>query len=91
MLRQIQNEIVVRTDGRGLYPITDPVQAIIGRSGLAQGLAVLHLQHTSAFLLIQEDADRDVRSDLDRFSGNTAKHRIADGSSSTWLVNNTPG
>lgn len=67
MLRQIQNDLVVRTEGRGLYPVTDPVQAIVGRSGLAQGLAVLHLQHTSASLLIQENADPDVRSDLDRF------------------------
>jgi secondary thiamine-phosphate synthase enzyme len=67
MLKQVQSDILVRTEGRGLYSITDSVQAIVGRSGLAQGLAVLHLQHTSASLLIQENADPEVRSDLDRF------------------------
>jgi secondary thiamine-phosphate synthase enzyme len=67
MLRQLQQELVVRTEHRGLYPITEGVHAIVGRCGMAQGLAVLHLQHTSASLLIQENADPDVCADLDRF------------------------
>jgi secondary thiamine-phosphate synthase enzyme len=67
MLRQVQEELTIRTQSRGLYPITDPVRDIVRRCGMAQGLAVLHLQHTSASLLIQENADPDVRADLDRF------------------------
>lgn len=67
MLKQIQHELTIRTEGRGFYPITDLVQDRVQRSGLAQGLAVLHLLHTSASLLIQENADPDVRVDLDRF------------------------
>ena len=67
MLKQIQEELVVRTEKRGLYSITDSVQASVQRGGMAQGLAVLHLQHTSASLLIQENADPDVQVDLDRF------------------------
>lgn len=67
MLRQVQEELTIRTQSRGLHAITDPVRDIVGRCGMAQGLAVLHLQHTSASLLIQENADPDVRADLDRF------------------------
>jgi secondary thiamine-phosphate synthase enzyme len=67
MLRQLQHELSVPTKGRGFYPVTDPVQNELRRSGLIQGLAVLHLQHTSASLLIQENADPDVRMDLERF------------------------
>ena len=67
MLRQVQQELLIRTEHRGLYPITDAVQTLVERHGMAQGLAVLHLQHTSASLLIQENADPDVCADLDRF------------------------
>jgi secondary thiamine-phosphate synthase enzyme len=67
MLKQIQLELTVRTEGRGFYPVTDWVQDRVQHSGMAQGLAVLHLLHTSASLLIQENADPDVRVDLDRF------------------------
>jgi secondary thiamine-phosphate synthase enzyme len=67
MLRQVQQELLIRTEHRGLYPITDAVQTVVERHGMAQGLAVLHLQHTSASLLIQENADPDVCADFDRF------------------------
>ncbi|MFN0066496.1 MAG: secondary thiamine-phosphate synthase enzyme YjbQ [Limisphaerales bacterium] len=67
MLRQEIHELAVATAGRGLLEITDRVAALVRRSGLAEGLATLHLRHTSASLLIQENADPDVRADLDRF------------------------
>jgi secondary thiamine-phosphate synthase enzyme len=67
MFRQVQHNLEVRTASRGFYSITDSVQALVKHSGMAQGLAVLHLQHTSASLLIQENADPDVRLDLERF------------------------
>jgi secondary thiamine-phosphate synthase enzyme len=43
------------------------VEAWISRSGFRNGLVTLHLRHTSASLLIQENADPDVRADLERF------------------------
>ncbi len=67
MLRQGTHEFVVSTRGRGFYEITRPVAAWVRESGLANGLLTLHLRHTSASLLIQENADPEVRSDLERF------------------------
>ena len=46
---------------------TREVDAVVRESGIETGLCTLHLQHTSASLLIQENADPTVRSDLDRF------------------------
>jgi len=67
MLRQSLHELALPTRGRGFYEFTDAVQELVGRSGCKTGLATLHLQHTSASLLIQENADPEVRRDLERF------------------------
>ena len=67
MLRQVQHEFVIRTRGRGLHEFTDEIGQWIARSGLQTGLITLHLRHTSASLLIQENADPDVCRDLDAF------------------------
>lgn len=67
MLRQKLHEFVVSTRGRGLYEITRPVAAWVEQNGINSGLLTLHLQHTSASLLIQENADPEVQSDLERF------------------------
>lgn len=67
MLRQAQHELTIRTRGRGLYEITDEVASWTQRNGFQTGLLTLHLRHTSASLLIQENADPDVRRDLDAF------------------------
>jgi secondary thiamine-phosphate synthase enzyme len=67
MLSQKLHEFVVSTRGRGLYEFTDQVRSWAGGSGFQQGLVTLHLRHTSASLLIQENADPDVRRDLDAF------------------------
>ena len=67
MLRQALHELTVATHGRGLYEITREVAAWFSRSGFKSGLVTLHVQHTSASLLIQENADPDVRRDLERF------------------------
>jgi secondary thiamine-phosphate synthase enzyme len=53
--------------GRGLYEFTRELKACIGRSGIREGLLTIHLQHTSASLLIQENADPDVRRDWEAF------------------------
>jgi secondary thiamine-phosphate synthase enzyme len=67
MLRQANHEFTVRTEGRGFYEITGPVTAWVKETGIVNGLLTLHLQHTSASLLIQENADPDVKSDFERF------------------------
>jgi len=67
MLRQSVHEIVIATRGRGFHDFTGEVAALVDQSGLQTGLATLHLQHTSASLLIQENADPEVRRDFERF------------------------
>lgn len=67
MLRQSVHELVIVTRGRGFTEVTDQVADHIRQAGLQTGLATLHLRHTSASLLIQENADPEVRRDLERF------------------------
>ena len=67
MLRQKSGELNIRTRGRGLYEFTGEAAAWVARSGFQEGLLTLHLRHTSASLLIQENADPDVRRDLEAF------------------------
>ncbi len=67
MLRQLGTTIVIQTEGRGLHEITGDVSAWVAATGIADGLLTLFVRHTSASLLIQENADADVRADLDRF------------------------
>jgi len=67
VLSQFSSELIVATRGRGLYEFTSEVEALLRKAGFQTGLATLHLQHTSASLLIQENADPEVRRDLERF------------------------
>jgi secondary thiamine-phosphate synthase enzyme len=67
MLQQTIHELVVQTRGRGFYEITGAVQGHAADSGFKTGLATIFLEHTSASLLIQENADPEVRRDLERF------------------------
>ncbi len=64
---QFQQRLDVRTSGRGFTEITSSVQALLDQSGMDTGIAHLLLRHTSASLLIQENADPDVKTDLERF------------------------
>jgi len=67
MLRQSLHELNIATRGRGFYEFTESVQELVRETKFKTGLATLHLQHTSASLLIQENADPEVRRDLERF------------------------
>ena len=67
MLRQAFHELTISTRGRGLLEITCEVEQRVGQNNFNDGLLTLHLQHTSASLLIQENADADVRRDLEAF------------------------
>src|SRR5438105_15220827 len=67
MLRQSLHELRIATRGRGLYEFTEDLAALISKHAFKNGLVTLHLRHTSASLLIQENADPDVRRDLESF------------------------
>ena len=67
MLRQFTTSLTFETRGRGLLEITRPVVDWVSEAALATGLLTLFVRHTSASLLVQENADPDVRGDLDRF------------------------
>src|SRR5438067_6910424 len=67
MLRQSLHELVIHTGGRGFHEFTSEVAALVRGANLQAGLVTLHLRHTSASLLIQENADPEVRRDLERF------------------------
>jgi secondary thiamine-phosphate synthase enzyme len=57
----------VSTSGRGTYEITDEVGRIVHESGLNRGLCTVFVHHTSASLILCENADPTVRSDLERY------------------------
>jgi len=58
------NIIEIDTTGRGLFDITSSVKELARAAGIEDGAVHLFIQHTSASLLIQENADPDVRDDL---------------------------
>jgi secondary thiamine-phosphate synthase enzyme len=66
-VRQECSTISVSTKGRGFYEITREIEGLVSKSGIKVGLATVHIQHTSASLLIQENADPEVRRDFERF------------------------
>lgn len=69
-MRQALHRLAVETNGRGLIEITSPVRDWLGTQGIATGLLTLFCRHSSASLLIQENADPDVQADLlDFFAG----------------------
>lgn len=67
MLSQFTTTLSFATRGRALHDITREVTAWVEGRGLSQGLLTLFVRHTSASLLVQENADPDVRADLERF------------------------
>lgn len=66
-MRQISRQLSIPTQGKGLYSISRQVLAWVAESGMRDGLLTVFMQHTSASLVIQENADPDVQSDLERF------------------------
>lgn len=66
-MHQVFHELTVPTLGKGLYAFTPQVRAWVAASGIRQGLLTLYIRHTSASLLIQENYDPTVQTDLERF------------------------
>jgi secondary thiamine-phosphate synthase enzyme len=63
-MKQAIHTLQVPTAGQALYDITPSVHAWTGRQGIATGLLTLWSRHTSASLIVQENADPDVQADL---------------------------
>lgn len=66
-MQQTLTEFHLRTSGRGLFEFTRDVVSWVAGAGIERGLLTLHVRHTSASLLIQENADPEVQRDLERF------------------------
>ena len=63
----MQETIRIKTQGRSMVDITAEVEKFISQSNVETGLCNLFIQHTSASLILCENADSDVRSDLENF------------------------
>jgi secondary thiamine-phosphate synthase enzyme len=63
----LSHHLHVDTRGKGLYEITDRIARWVGEQGVRGGLLTVFIQHTSASLTIQENADPDVVHDLNQF------------------------
>jgi secondary thiamine-phosphate synthase enzyme len=66
-MRQAHHVLQVATPGRGLTEITRRIAAWVQDTGLGNGLLTVFVRHTSASLLVQENADPEVQRDLERF------------------------
>ena len=64
---QHQQLLKIATKGKSLYKITSKIESIVAESGVKTGLCTIFLRHTSASLIIQENADPDVLLDLSNF------------------------
>ncbi len=80
-----QQTLTFNTRGRGTYEITREVAAVVTESGVTTGLCHVFVQHTSASLILCENADPQVRHDLERFlaelvpDGGPLFHHVAEG------------
>ena len=66
-MRVHQEQLEIRTSGKGLYEITDEVQSKIDKCGVRSGTATVFVQHTSCSVIIMENADPTARRDLEEF------------------------
>ena len=85
----MQSVFSIRTSGPGLYEFTDELARFVRDSGLRDGLLTLFVQHTSCSLLVQENADPDVRRDLQEFFRRLVPS--SDDPSMRWLTHTTEG
>ncbi len=63
----MQKILSIRTHGRGTIDVTSEVEQLVSQSNIKDGLCNLFIQHTSASLILCENADPDVRVDLENF------------------------
>jgi secondary thiamine-phosphate synthase enzyme len=85
MMRQAQHSVEISTRGPGLYEFTREAATFITGSGIETGLLSVFCRHSSASLLIQENADPDVRTDLMEFFRRLVPQGM------DWIVHDTEG
>lgn len=84
-----QKILTVATRGQGLYEFTPEAAAFVHAAGVEEGLLTVFVRHTSCSLLIQENADPDVRRDLDQFFRRLVPP--SDDPSMRWIVHTMEG
>lgn len=84
-MRQVQERLTVSTRGGGLYEISDRAERFVAGSRIAAGLLTVFCPHTSCSLLLQENADPDVKTDLAGFF----RRLVPEGME--WIVHTTEG
>jgi secondary thiamine-phosphate synthase enzyme len=84
-MHQSIERIGVATQGQGLYEVTRALRTFVGGSGIGLGLVTAYVRHTSCSLLVQENADPDVQTDLMGFF----RRLVPEGMD--WLVHTTEG
>lgn len=85
----MQTVLRIETSGPGLYEFTGRAAAFVDEAGAGSGLLTLFVRHTSCSLLIQENADPDVRRDLDAFFRRLVPP--ADHPAMEWIAHRTEG
>ena len=76
-MRMAQGRLVVETGGQGLYEVTAEIASWVAAQGIAAGLLTLFRRHSSASILIQENAAPDVREDLLAFLRDLAPEDVS--------------
>lgn len=66
-MNHYQKVLSIQTTGKSLHKITSKIEAMVAESGIKTGLCTIFVRHTSASLVIQENADPDVLEDLSNF------------------------
>lgn len=84
-MQQAIDSIVVPTKGQGLYEVSRALRDFVSGSGIGTGLVTVYVRHTSCSLVIQENADPDVQTDLLGFFRRLAPEGM------DWLVHTTEG
>jgi secondary thiamine-phosphate synthase enzyme len=85
----MQTTLVIKTTGPGLYDFTNDVIRFVRESGVVEGLLTLFVQHTSCSLCVQENADPDVRRDLEEFFRRLVPP--SDAPSMRWIIHTVEG
>ena len=84
-MRQTETELEISTHGQGLYEITRQVAHFVYGSEMSTGLLTVFCRHTSASLIIQENADPDVQTDLQEFFSRLVPENLS------WLRHTSEG
>jgi secondary thiamine-phosphate synthase enzyme len=77
-MKQNQERLAIDTPGRGFVEITRLIQAVVGRSGISEGICCVFVQHTSCSLAIQENADPSARRDMEAWLARIAPENDPD-------------